>query len=220
MRILLAMSGGLDSSTLATYFKSQKYDVRGVHVSYGHKSQSGELTAINHLEQALAIPITKITMDLAKHLQSSLTAADIDNPHCHHASDIARITFVPNRNAILLSIAYGLAMSQRCDAIAYAAHADDYKLYPDCRDGFAKRLLSAFKMGNDSYTQDIELLNPFVNIRKSEVLKLGESLGLDLSKTWTCYNSGEVQCGQCAACSERQSAFAAAGIIDKTVYAI
>lgn len=220
MRILVAMSGGLDSSTLAAYLKSQQYDVRGLHVSYGHKSQAGELASVNYLEQSLGIPVAKITMDLARHLQSSLTTDNIANPNCHHASDAARITFVPNRNAILLSIAYALAISQACNAIAYAAHADDYKLYPDCRANFATALHAAFKIGNDSYSQEIPLLNPFVNMHKAEVLKLGESLRLNLSKTWTCYNSGEVQCGQCAACSERQTAFKTAGITDETRYAI
>jgi 7-cyano-7-deazaguanine synthase len=214
------MSGGLDSSTLAAYLKKRKgHDVRGIHVSYGHKSRLGELASLDAIQKSLDIPLIKLTLDLAQHLYSSLTDTKLTNPNCHHASEEARVTFVPNRNAIFLSIAYAVAMSQDCDAIAYAAHADDYKLYPDCRDAFTKALHEALKLGNDGYGYPLKLLNPFVNMAKSDVLLLGESLGLELSKTWTCYNSEVVQCGQCAACHERQAAFAAARIQDTTLYA-
>jgi 7-cyano-7-deazaguanine synthase len=53
---------------------------------------------------------------------------------------------------------------------------------------------------------------------KPEIAKRGAEMGVDFSRTWSCYKGGDLHCGKCGTCVERREAFLVAGIPDPTVY--
>ena len=124
-------------------------------------------------------------------------------------------TVVPFRNGIMLSIAAGFAESLEAQALVIAAHAGDHAIYPDCRQEFMKAMGQA--IGAGTYAQ-IELRRPFIHFTKAEIARRGHKLGVDFSKTWSCYKGGTLHCGRCGTCVERREAFMLAGLPDPTAY--
>ena len=125
-------------------------------------------------------------------------------------------TVVPNRNMIMLSVAAGVAIARKADVVSYAAHAGDHAIYPDCRADFAEAVDKAIHLAD---WHEVGLARPFVSMTKAEIAKRGHEIGAPMSSTWSCYEGGEVHCGKCGTCVERQEAFAIAGANDPTRYA-
>ena len=129
-----------------------------------------------------------------------------------------KATVVPNRNAIMLAIAFGVASSRGADAVATAVHGGDHFIYPDCRPDF----IDAFQaMQNHALEgmSDVKLFTPYLNLPKDAIAAEGAKLGVDFTKTWSCYKGGDIHCGRCGTCVERREAFHLAGVADPTVYA-
>ncbi len=126
-------------------------------------------------------------------------------------------TVVPFRNGIMLSIAAGFAESRGAEAVVIAAHSGDHAIYPDCRESFLEPMARAIREG--TYAR-IELLRPFVAMDKAAIARRGAELGVDFSRTWSCYKGGEIHCGACGTCVERREAFELAGLPDPTAYAV
>lgn len=126
-----------------------------------------------------------------------------------------KATVVPNRNMILLSLAAGHALSIGFDTIAYAAHAGDHTIYPDCRPEFANAMETALNLAD---WEPLRLHRPFVNLTKKDLVQLGDQLGAPLHKTWSCYAGRDLHCGKCGTCVERKEAFSLANITDPTKY--
>jgi len=126
---------------------------------------------------------------------------------------------VPNRNAIMISIAYGVAVAQEADLVAFAAHAGDHAIYPDCRPHFVNNLGYALFLGNEwAKPRPPELAAPFINMSKAQIADLANELKVPLGLTWSCYKGGGMHCGRCGTCVERKEAFREAGVIDPTRY--
>jgi 7-cyano-7-deazaguanine synthase len=125
-------------------------------------------------------------------------------------------TVVPFRNGIMLAIAAGFAESRGAEAVVIAAHSGDHAIYPDCREEFLAPMAEAIRAGTYA---GISLLRPFVDTDKAGIARRGAELGVDFSKTWSCYKGAEVHCGSCGTCVERREAFQLAGIHDPTTYA-
>jgi 7-cyano-7-deazaguanine synthase len=137
---------------------------------------------------------------------SSLTDA-IDVPEGHYAADNMKLTVVPNRNMIMLSIATGYAVSIGANAVYFGAHAGDHDIYPDCRAEFVKAMSAVTAIAN---YEPVYVRAPFQQLTKKTILERGEGLGLtatDYLRSWTCYNGREKPCGKCGACVERLEAF-------------
>ena len=66
--------------------------------------------------------------------------------------------------------------------------------------------------------EPVEIVTPYINVDKSDILRDGLAMGLDYGKTWTCYNGRDLACGKCGACVERLESFAANGIQDPISY--
>jgi 7-cyano-7-deazaguanine synthase len=96
-----------------------------------------------------------------------------------------------------------------------AAHFGDHAIYPDCREEFMRSMGDAIQSGTYA---EIEVLRPFIAMTKADIAARGHELGVDFSKTWSCYVGGETHCGECGTCVERREAFLLAGIPDPTVY--
>ncbi len=124
-------------------------------------------------------------------------------------------TVVPFRNGIMLAIAAGYAESIGAEGLVIAAHAGDHAIYPDCRELFMQAMAAAMSMG--TYAK-IQLLRPFINAHKADIVRRGAELGIDYSETWSCYKGGRTHCGMCGTCVERREAFLLAGLPDPTTY--
>jgi 7-cyano-7-deazaguanine synthase len=216
MKALVLFSGGLDSTVLATQMKQEATETRLLSIDYGQrhaKELDHSQKVADHL--GLAHEILKLPQ-LGQILGgSSLTDKSITLPEGHYAEESMKSTVVPNRNMILLALAGGHALSIGFDTIAYAAHAGDHTIYPDCRPEFADAMNKALGLAD---WNDLNLHRPFVDMTKSDLVTLGEELNAPLQLTWSCYAGGEIHCGKCGTCVERKEAFALANIPDPTKY--
>ncbi len=217
MKTLVVCSGGLDSITLA-YKVAQERELLGlVSFDYGqrHKKEL-QFAAKTATHFGVFHEIIDISGIGAKLTGSALTD-DVTVPDGHYAEETMRITIVPNRNAIMLTIAYGLGASKGAQAIATAVHGGDHFIYPDCRPPFIKAFDQMQKYALAGYA-DIELYTPFLQKSKADIAAEGARLGVPFVDTWSCYKGGDIHCGRCGTCVERQEAFYDAGVEDPTVY--
>lgn len=147
--------------------------------------------------------------------KNALMNSEIDLPHEHYTHENQKVTVVPNRNMVMLSIAVAMAENLELKKVFYAPHANDKAVYPDCRPEFVHALSKATSLGTYN---NVEVIAPFVEKTKADIVTIGNSLGLDFTKTWTCYKGEKLHCGKCATCQERIEAFQIANIKDPTGY--
>ena len=124
-------------------------------------------------------------------------------------------TVVPFRNGIMLAIAAGYAESTGAQGLVIAAHSGDHAIYPDCRPAFMNAMAEAIKQGTYAH---LEIIAPFLKCTKADILRRGVELGVDYSRTYSCYKGGAKHCGRCGTCVERREAFLLAGVEDPTGY--
>lgn len=220
MKAVVVCSGGMDSATLAWYYASKGYDLILVGFDYGQRHKK-ELNSLEKIAKALRCTFKIVDMTALKSLLhgSSLTSDEVAVPDGHYAEETMRITVVPNRNAIMLSIATGIAVAESAEVVATGIHTGDHYIYPDCRPAFFEPLAQAFKAATQGHApSNFKLEAPFINMLKSDIAQLGGELNVDYSVTWSCYKGGEIHCGSCGTCFERREAFAVAGVPDPTKY--
>lgn len=220
MKAVLIASGGMDSATLAYHYKSLGYDLHLVGFNYGQRHKK-ELDYLQKLANLLDAKCEVVDLSvLKKHLHgSSLTSDDVVVPDGHYAEETMRITVVPNRNLIMLSIASGIAVAEGADLVATGVHAGDHFIYPDCRPTFIEFARKAIQAGTEGHSvEGFTLEAPFVSYTKAEIAHLGNQLGVPYEMTWSCYKGGDIHCGTCGTCYERQEAFMDAGVEDPTEY--
>lgn len=216
MKALVLFSGGLDSTVLAAQLLADGAETLLLSIDYGQR-HAKELDKAEKIAQALGLPHRILRLpDLGPLLGgSSLTDDQVELPEGHYAEESMKATVVPNRNMILLALAGGHALSIGFDTIAYAAHAGDHTIYPDCRPEFADAMEKALGLAD---WQNLNLHRPFVNFSKEELVRKGNELGAPLELTWSCYAGREKHCGKCGTCVERKEAFALAKVEDPTEY--
>jgi 7-cyano-7-deazaguanine synthase len=215
-KTLVLLSGGMDSVT-ALHWATREHEVVGcVSFDYGSKHNHKEIPMAAWHAAQLGVKHDVITLDFVNRLfASDLLQSGGDIPQGHYAEQSMKRTVVPFRNGIMLSIACGLAESREAQALVIAAHSGDHAIYPDCREPFMQAMADAMKQGTYA---GIELLRPFINCDKTEIVRRGVALGVDYAHTWSCYKGGEIHCGVCGTCVERREAFLNAGVPDPTVY--
>ncbi|WP_185984539.1 7-cyano-7-deazaguanine synthase QueC [Aureimonas mangrovi] len=217
MRTLVVCSGGLDSVSLA-HVVAREGNLAGlVTFDYGQRHRR-EIDFAAACAKRLGVPhhVLDITAIGAGLSGSALTDGG-EVPEGHYAEETMKITVVPNRNAIMLTIAFGLAAAQKLDAVALAVHGGDHFIYPDCRPGFIDAFRAMQAQALDGYA-DVKLLAPFVERTKADIVTAGAGAGTPFEATWSCYKGGETHCGRCGTCVERQEAFDLAGVPDPTRY--
>jgi len=216
-KIVVLVSGGMDSVS-ALYEAHRTHQVIGVlSFDYGAKHNHKEIPfAASHC-QHLGIPHRVIQLDFVGQLfKSDLLKSGGTIPNGHYEEQSMKQTVVPFRNGIMLSIACGFAESIEAQGLVIAAHAGDHEIYPDCREDFMKAMGDAIRLGTYAH---IEVLRPFIHSTKAQIARRGHELGIDFSKTWSCYKGAAIHCGTCGTCVERREAFILAGLPDPTVYA-
>lgn len=218
MKTLVICSGGLDSVSLA-HKVAAAGDLHGLlSFDYGQRHAKEVIFAARC---AARLGVSHHVMDIravGQALSGSALTDDVEVPDGHYAEETMKITVVPNRNAIMLAIAFGMAAAQRLDAVAAAVHGGDHFIYPDCRPGF----IDAFQAMQDRALAgyaDIRLHTPYVNRSKADIVRDGAAHGTPFAETWSCYKGGDLHCGRCGTCVERREAFHLAGIPDPTAYA-
>ena len=216
MKAVVLFSGGLDSTVLACHLLDEGAEVRLLSIDYGQR-HAKELAHGEALAKHMNLPRKSLLLpDLGDILGgSSLTDDSVALPEGHYAEESMKATVVPNRNMILLALAGGYALSSRFDTIAYAAHAGDHAIYPDCRPEFAEAMEKALGLAD---WKDLNLYRPFVDMTKADLVKLGTELGTPLEMTWSCYAGMDIHCGKCGTCVERKEAFELAKVPDPTKY--
>jgi len=217
MKIVLIYSGGMDSTTLLYQLRAEGHDVRCLSIDYGQRHRR-ELDGAREICQALGVEqrVADLTSVAPLLAGSALTSADVEVPEGHYEAENMKLTVVPNRNMLMLSVAIAWAVSTKCDAVAYAAHGGDHAIYPDCRPEFIQAMNVAAGLC-DWHT--VQILAPYQQMDKGDIARIGTDLGVPYGKTWSCYKGLDKHCGRCGACNERREAFALAGVPDPTEYA-
>lgn len=221
-KAVVVYSGGMDSSTLLAYVASQVYEVYAISFDYGQRHRK-ELDYAKKFAKQFTNLVEHKVVDISVINElvqgSSLTTPSIDVPEGHYAFETMKSTVVPNRNAIMLSLACGYAVSIGAERLFVGAHSGDHFIYPDCRPEFIETIDKAFRIGNQGFAhEDFRMIAPFMYSTKADIAKIGKQLGIDYSKTWSCYKGGKIHCGRCGTCFERREAFMLAGVKDPTQY--
>lgn len=218
MKTLVICSGGLDSVSLAHIIADRHELTRLVSFDYGQRHRK-ELDFAAAAAKRLNVPHHLMDMrGIGAALSGSALTDDIDVPDGHYAEDTMRVTVVPNRNAIMLTIGFGIAAANGDEAVATAVHGGDHFIYPDCRPEFTRAFDKMQKAALDGYA-NVQLYTPFVERSKADIVKEGAAHSTPFAETWSCYKGGEAHCGRCGTCVERREAFHLAGVEDPTIYA-
>ena len=211
---LIIVSGGMDSITL---LYARKDDITlAVTFDYGSNHNKKEIECAKYHCKHLGIEHIVIPLSfIGQYFKSSLLEGADAIPEGHYADENMKSTVIPFRNGIMLSIACGLAESRGLHNVFIANHFGDHSIYPDCREDFIKAMNQAMQEGT---YEGVSIIAPFTSIDKTNIAKIGYRLGIDYSKTYSCYKGGEKHCGKCGTCVERKEAFREAGITDPTEY--
>lgn len=211
---ILIYSGGLDSTTLLYEYKERV--AIAVSFDYGSKHNTKEIACAEQICRELGIRHIVINLAFIRDwFHSSLLQGNEAIPEGQYAESNMHSTVVPFRNGIMLSVAAGLAEDNGLKYIMMANHGGDHTLYPDCRPEFVEGMNSAVKAGT---WNGVELVAPYTHLTKADIARRSKELGIDYSKTWSCYKGGEHHCGVCGTCLERKEALRLAGIEDPTIY--
>ncbi|QDU93537.1 7-cyano-7-deazaguanine synthase QueC [Lignipirellula cremea] len=215
-KVVVVLSGGMDSAVLLSHLAAQGHPLKAVSFNYGQRHVR-ELDSAARLATAAGVEHTIADLRGLTPLfgANSLSDLSVPVPEGHYAEESMKLTIVPNRNMIMLASAIAWAISSQFDAVAYGAHSGDHAIYPDCRPEFADAMSAASLLCD---WKPIRLMRPFVQFDKGQIVALGHDLKTPFELTWTCYQGGEKHCGKCGSCTERQEAFAQAGVVDPVAY--
>lgn len=213
------VSGGLDSCVTAAVANSQGFDLAFLHVGYGQLTEERELQAFHSIADHYGVE-KRLCVDVAYLREiggSALTDGSIGVPN----GDLGRcdipVTYVPFRNANLLSIGTSWAEALGAGYLYFGAVEEDSSGYPDCREAFFQAFGKVVRLGTRPDTS-IEIVTPLIRMSKRDIVLRGVALGAPLNLTWSCYQAVESACGRCDSCLLRLRGFEQAGVEDPIVY--
>jgi 7-cyano-7-deazaguanine synthase len=217
---IVLVSGGMDSCVTAAIARVENDDLAFLHCSYGQLTEARERKAFNDIadfygvEKRLEISIEH----LAKIGGSSLTDEGMEVSEANLASTEIPTSYVPFRNANILSIAVSWAEVLGANAIYIGAVAEDSSGYPDCRPEFFEAFEKVIEAGTKPET-NIKIKTPVIHLSKAEIVRKGIELKAPLDLSWSCYRSASAACGTCDSCALRLRGFERAGVKDPIEYA-
>jgi 7-cyano-7-deazaguanine synthase len=213
------VSGGMDSCVTAAIARAESERIAFLHVSYGQRTEARERKAFNDIADFYGVDDRlDVSIEyLARIGGSSLTDPKIEVTEADLESKKIPTSYVPFRNANMLSIATSWAEAIGAGRIYIGAVAEDSSGYPDCRPEFYAAFEKAIAAGTKPQTR-ISIETPIIGLRKSEIVKKAIALGAPLHLTWSCYRSETLACGTCDSCALRLRGFAQAGETDPISY--
>src|SRR2546423_11438992 len=214
------VSGGMDSCVTAAIAREENRELAFLHVSYGQRTEARERRAFEEVADFYKVA-RRLVVSL-EHLPriggSSLTDPSIPVAEADLASREIPTSYVPFRNAHLLSAATSWAEVIGARRVYIGAVAEDSSGYPDCRPEFYEAFQRVVDVGTRPTTR-VDIRTPVIRMRKSEIVRRGVELGAPLERTWSCYQKDEEACGRCDSCALRLRAFREAGLKDPITYA-
>lgn len=219
-KAVILYSGGLDSTTCLAIAKDQGFAPYALSFSYGQRHQHELEVAKLNARPMGAVDHLLVEFDLRKMGGSALTS-DIEVPKDGVGDDIP-VTYVPARNTIFLSFALGWAETLDCFDIFIGVNALDYSGYPDCRPEFIAAYEAMANLATKAGVEGrrLKIHTPLIDLTKAEIINKGLSLGVDYSRTHSCYDPAPdgAACGLCDSCRLRLKGFQEAGVPDPVRY--
>jgi 7-cyano-7-deazaguanine synthase len=219
VKAVILLSGGLDSSTVLYLARSEGYDCYALSFDYQQRHRQ-ELAAAKTMGIAAGVVAHQVVnFDLRLWGGSALTDNEIALPQHRDLAQMSEsipVTYVPARNTIFLSFALAYAEAISASRVYIGVNALDYSGYPDCRPDYIDAMRSVFELGSKQGRegQPIEIITPLIDLKKTEIIQLGDRLGVPWAQTWSCYSGDRVPCGICDSCLLRLAAFAELGMVD------
>ena len=216
---IVLVSGGMDSCVTAAIAKRETDELAFLHVSYGQRTERRERQAFNDIADFYNVE-KRIDVSIAYLAQiggSSLTDKTIEVTEANLESAEIPTSYVPFRNANMLSIATAWAEVLGARRIYIGAVAEDSSGYPDCRPEFYEAFEKAIDKGTKPATK-IEIRTPIIHLSKADIVQKGINLDAPLRLSWSCYRSEDLACGTCDSCALRLRGFERAGQTDPIKY--
>jgi 7-cyano-7-deazaguanine synthase len=224
-KAVVLVSGGMDSCVTAA-IANLDHELAFLHVNYGQRTEQRELKAFHALADFYNVKrrlITNLT-HLSQIGGSSLTDSHIDVTKAdptklfHAEKGDIPTSYVPFRNANILSAAVSWAEVIGAQHLYIGAVEEDSSGYPDCRKEFYEAFEKMIDLGTKPETH-ISIVTPVINLSKAEIVKRGRELNAPFELTWSCYKTEDQACGVCESCALRLHAFQLVGIEDPIPYA-
>ncbi|MEO8512844.1 MAG: 7-cyano-7-deazaguanine synthase QueC [Ignavibacteria bacterium] len=217
-KAIILVSGGMDSLVTAA-IASKDYELSFLHLNYGQRTENRELKAFNDIAEYYSVS-NKLIVDI-KYLAdiggSSLTDKNIEVSIADIKSREIPTSYVPFRNANILSIAVSWAEVIGAKKIFIGAVEEDSSGYPDCREVFYNAFNEVIELGTKSDT-NIVIETPIIHLKKFEIIKKGAELNAPFKLSWSCYKNEDKACGECDSCALRLKGFQLAGLVDPIDY--
>jgi len=213
------VSGGMDSCVTAAIANVENDELAFLHVSYGQRTERRERQSFEALADHYAVKTRLIVSlrQLAEIGGSSLTDYEIQVSAPNLSSQGIPSSYVPFRNAHLLSAAVSWSEVIGASRIYIGAVEEDSSGYPDCRPAFYDAFQRVIDLGTRPDTR-MEIRTPIIHLKKSQIIQRGIELEAPLELTWSCYQESDRACGNCDSCALRLRAFREAGIQDPIPY--
>jgi 7-cyano-7-deazaguanine synthase len=222
VKAVILLSGGLDSSTVLYLAKSEGDDCYALSFDYQQRHRR-ELEAARSIATAVGVVAHQVVnFDLRLWGGSALTDDRVDLPQDRDLAAMSEsipVTYVPARNTIFLSFALAYAEAIAASRVYIGVNALDYSGYPDCRPDYIEAMRSVFRLGTKQGREGepIEIVTPLIDLKKTEIIQLGDRLRVPWAQTWSCYSGDSVPCGTCDSCRLRLAAFSELGMVDPSV---
>ena len=215
-KVVVSLSGGIDSSTLLAYLLNQECCVIPVFFRYPSKHNLYELEASYKITKHYSLKLQCLdVVSIFQRFKSNLLVSGENIPEGHYEAKSMKQTIVPCRNLIFGSILAGYAQSIKANAIALGVHAGDHFIYPDCRPDFMKSFKEIIELTTE---KQITILSPFLNKKKTDIIRIGLQFKVPYKLTRTCYKQQQKACRKCGSCTERLEAFASNNTSDPISY--
>lgn len=219
-KAIVLFSGGLDSTTALYWAATQGYQPYCLVFDYGQRHRR-EIESAEKIANAKKFPYYIVRCELpwgGSALLDKRTKLPRGRSHQEMVSGIPA-TYVPARNILFLSFALSWAEAINAEAIVIGANQLDWSGYPDCREEFFQTFEKVIQKGTKTGVEGkaIQILAPLLHKTKVEIVRLGHQLGVPFNWTWSCYEGGEVPCGECDSCLLRGKGFQEVGIEDPLV---
>jgi 7-cyano-7-deazaguanine synthase len=224
MKAVILLSGGLDSSTVLYQAKADGCQCYAISFDYQQRHRKELNSALMLANTVGVIEHQVVNFDLRQWGGSALTDDKINLPQERSLAEMADhipITYVPARNTIFLSFALGYAEAIAAERVYIGVNALDYSGYPDCRPDYMQAIQEVFRLGTKQGRsgEPIKIITPLIDLKKTEIIQLGNQLGVPWHLTWSCYAGNDIACGVCDSCQLRLAAFAELGLNDPVLYA-